>query len=127
MGNTLETTRKGPGFKILSLQLRHVPGASGSRGWPHPYYSGVPAREAQNPQWAPQTSISPPVSIPYSYFSSLTPLPTPGFLPDEPSNPRARLFPLAFLYQLKPQGPWAGDMTCVGLEGWLQVHLPPSL
>lgn len=55
-------------------------GRLGAGDGPTPTTLGSLPREAQNPQWAPQTSISPSsVHSPTSYFSSLTPLPTPGF------------------------------------------------
>ena len=79
MGSTLKPQERVLAF-VSALQLRHAPGASGSREWLHPHYPGVPAQGSSEPSvGSPDFHLPSSVSSPISYFSCLTPLPTPGF------------------------------------------------
>ncbi|CAI9151774.1 unnamed protein product [Rangifer tarandus platyrhynchus] len=73
---------------------------------------------------SPDFHLPSSVSSPTSYFNCLTPLPTPGFpfqmSPATPEPGFSRCFPVP----AEATGTLGRLMKCIGLEGWLQVHLP---
>lgn len=75
MGNILKPQERVLAF-VSPYSSDMFLGRLGAGDGPTPTTLGSLPREAQNPQWAPQTSISPPVSIHPQAISALS-LPFP--------------------------------------------------
>lgn len=72
MGNTLKPQERVLAF-VSALQLRRVPGASASREWLHPHFSGVPAQGSSEPAVGSpdfhSVSLPPPAQCQFSHKS----------------------------------------------------------